>query len=192
MGKEKSKKGRKHKVNISLFLSIVAILVSMGQLIFDNPYFLKNFNKVELTATELGISKEPASDKIESSFIVENIGRNTAQDVEIQLRVLKDSKVIIMPNTFTLENPSVPETPVKNLIYKCDAVVPGEKIRIYVLSDFEDYLNINKLDTLMYNTRTAKPLFDYGPYISSAKHSKGKVENSSLVFLNLNKKEVIE
>ncbi|MFL0353996.1 hypothetical protein [Xanthomarina sp. GH4-25] len=192
MGKNKSnnkKKGKgKSKINISLFLSIVAIIISIGQFIFDNPYFLKHFNKVEIVVTELGITKAINSDRIEADFLIENVGNNTAKNVEIQLRVLKNSQVIFMPNTFSLENPNEPETPVKNLVYKCKAIVPGEKVKVYVLSNFEDFLKINKIDTLLYNTRTLRPRYDYGPYITSAKHDSGKAKYSSLVYYYLKEK----
>jgi hypothetical protein len=171
-------------------LSIIAIIISVGQLFFDNPYFLKYFNKVELVSTEIGINKAPNSNRLESEFLIENIGDNTAKNVEIQLRVLRDSKVFFMTNTFSLINPEVPKTPVRNLIYRCDAMLPGEKVKIYIWSDFKHYLEVNNIDTLLYNTRTSRPKHDYGPYITRAKHASGKVESSSLVFLNLNKKEV--
>ncbi len=95
-----------------------------------------------------------------------------------------------MPNTFNLVNPEAPKTPVRNLIFKCDLMVPGEKVKIYIWSDFEHFLEVNNIDTLLYNTRTSRPKHDYGPYITRAKHASGKVENSVLAFLNLNKKEI--
>ncbi len=173
--KSGKKKSQKLRVNISLWLSIIAILISLGQLIFDNPFFLKHFNQVEINATELDVSKSIDGDKIKSSFLIENIGKNTAKNVEIRLRVLEKSSVIITPDIFELVNPEEPLTPARNLLYRCDELVPGDKIKLLVFSDFSDYLKINSLDTLYYNKTRARPERDYGPYISGMKHSLGKV-----------------
>jgi len=174
--KKSKKKSEKTKVNISLVLSIVAILISLGQLIFDNPYFLKFVNKVEISASELGVSKHKDEDYLKSTFLIRNKGKNTAKNVELHLRILKDDNVMIEPKVFFRKTNDNNGGIAKNLIYECDELVPGEIVRIDVYSDYSNYLKINSIDTLFFNKKAARPKVPYGPHLKSLKHSQKTVE----------------
>ena len=178
--KDKNKKtqdsnGKDKKTNLPLILSVLAILISLGQLIFTIPIVLRYFDRVEIQATELGLSKPTDKNYIQSSFLIRNNGKNTAENVELHLRILKGDNVLFIPEVFRLSKDDKKNGIAKNLIYKCDELVPGENVRIYVYSDFDNYLRINSIDTLIYEKTVAKPEFDYGPYMTNLKHSKGKV-----------------
>ena len=184
--KKKSKsKSRKTKINISLVLSIIAILISLVQLVFDNPYFSKFINKIEISASELGIAKHKNEDYLKSSFLIRNNGKNTAKNVELHLRILRDDNVTIEPELFFLKKDDNKGGIAKNLIYKCDELVPGEIVRIDVYSDYSNYLKINSIDTLFFNEKAAKPKTPYGPYLKSLKHSQKVVRIRRLDSLNL-------
>eukprot|EP00481_Brizalina_sp_1-RS-2013_P002805 TRINITY_DN7461_c0_g1_i1.p1 TRINITY_DN7461_c0_g1~~TRINITY_DN7461_c0_g1_i1.p1 ORF type:complete len:116 (-),score=11.76 TRINITY_DN7461_c0_g1_i1:172-519(-) len=95
MTKKKKKKnqdssGKKGKSNLPLILPILAILISLGQLIFTVPVVLRYFDKVELKAVEFDIEKPINDNYVRSSFMIMNTGDNTAKNVELHLRVLKN------------------------------------------------------------------------------------------------------
>ncbi|MEF3079250.1 hypothetical protein [Winogradskyella poriferorum] len=198
MGKKKEKK-KKSKVEFNdresfkqqkpsklpLYLSILAILISFGQLVFTVPIVLKYFDRVEIEAKELGIAKPINEDFIKSSFIIRNTGNNTAENVELHLRILDDDNVVFIPDVFRLVKDDNRDGITKNLIYKCDELVPGEHVRISVFSNFVDYLKINNIDTLYFNKPIKRPEFNFGPYISGLKHSlnKVKVEEKDSLYL---------
>ena len=175
MGKKKLKKRKKKKTNYSLVLSIIAIVISLGQLIFTMPFVIKQFEEVEMLAIELGMAKHPNEKYLESSFVILNTGKNTAKDVEFHLRTFNGDKIMIVPDVFELIKSSDKTAPVLNSIYRCKQVVPQEKIMIYVMTDFKKYLNFYKLDTLYYGKSNPLPRYIYGPNIISLKHSLGKV-----------------
>ncbi|XMO87593.1 hypothetical protein AAFN75_04760 [Algibacter sp. AS12] len=185
MTKKKKKKNRdkviqesigiEKKSNLPLYLSLVAIAISFGQLIFTIPIVLKYFDQVEIQAYELGIAKPADKDYVQSSYIIRNTGNNTAKNVELHLRILKGDNVLFIPEVFRISKDDNKGGITKNLIYKCDELVPGESVRIHVFSDFKNYLTTNSLDTLYYNKSSKRPEFNFGPYISDLKHSLGKV-----------------
>jgi len=180
--KKKQNKGnsdsrrKKNKSYLPLILSTLAILISLGQLIFTIPVVLRYFEKVEIKAIEFGIGLTQATNILETSFLIENIGDNTAKNVELELRVLKDSRVTFVPNIFELTSPNVPKTPAQTLFYELDELVPGEKVKLYVHCDFTDYLEINRIDTLIFNKPVPHLKFTYGPHLIKVKHSFGKVK----------------
>lgn len=192
MAKKKKKNKDKNKLNISLILSIVAILISLSQVIFENPFFQRYFNSPELNVYEIGFAKEPNGNRMRTSFGIENNGKNTATNVEIQLRVLKNDFVQFIPNTFELIKDDRKDIPIRNLIYKNKEMVPNEKVMILVSSNFNDFLDINRIDTLTFEKAIAKPEFQFGPYLQYVKHSKGKVFIEELDSIRLDRINIIE
>ncbi|WP_179344442.1 hypothetical protein [Winogradskyella ursingii] len=156
-------------------LSILAIIISLGQLIFTMPFVLKQFEKVELKATEIEFSKVKNLDVLNTSFIIMNTGENTADNVELQIRTFNEDKVIFNPDIFELIKGDNTSAPVKNLIYKCEAIVPNEKVRVYIKSSYTNYLDFYSIDTLEYEKPISLPEYQYGPTIIYLKHSLGKV-----------------
>ena len=61
------------------------------------------------------------------------------------------------------------------MFYRCDKIVPGEKVRIYVFSDYKNYLKTYELDTLSYDKPIDLHKYPYGPRIVNLKHSLNKV-----------------
>ncbi len=166
---------KQKKSNLPLILSISALLISLGQLIFTIPIVLRYFERVEIQAFELGIAKPIEKNYLQSSFLISNNGRNTAKNVEMHLRILKDDNVLFIPEVFKLSKNDNKAGIAKNQIYKCDELVPGENVRVYVYSDFSSYLKINSIDTLFYDKTIKKPNFKYGPHLKILKHSLGKI-----------------
>lgn len=166
---------KEKKSNLPLILSILAILISLGQLIFTVPVVLKYFDKVELKAVEFDIEKPIDGDYVRTSFMIINTGDNTAKNVELHLRVLKNDKILFVPEVFSLSKDDRKGGIARNLIFKCEELVPGEKVRFFVHSDFTEYLKTNSIDTLYYNQSVNRPELSYGPSITVLKHSLGKV-----------------
>ncbi len=166
---------KEKKSNLPLVLSILAILISLGQLIFTVPVVLKYFDKVELKAVEFDIEKPIDDDYVRTSFMIINTGDNTAENVELHLRVLKNDKILFVPEVFNLTKDDTKGGIARNLIFKCEELVPGEKVRFFVHSDFSEYLKTNSIDTLYFNKPVTRPELSYGPYITVLKHSLGKV-----------------
>ncbi len=188
--KKKKNKSQKlgtsiNKLNLPLVLSIFAIMISFVQLIFTLPIVLKYFEQVELRAIEYNISKPIDDDYVRSSFMIINTGNNTARNVELHLRVLKNDKILFIPEIFNLTKDDIKNGIARNLIFKCDELVPGEKVRFFIHSNFQEYLETNSLDTLYYNKSITRPKLSYGPYITTLKHSLGKVQLERLVDLTL-------
>lgn len=175
MGKSKKNKKRKTKLNISLWLSIFAILISLGQLVFTMPFVLKQFEKVELKAMEIEFSKPKDLDVLNTYFIVMNTGKNTAENVELQIRTFNEDWVTFNPDIFELVKGENTSAPIKNLIYRCDAIVPNETVKIFIKSKYSNYLDFYSIDTLEYNKPIPLPKYQYGPTIIYLKHSLGKV-----------------
>ncbi|MBC3845413.1 hypothetical protein H8K90_03390 [Winogradskyella echinorum] len=174
--KSKEKKSKRtNKRNWPLIISIFAFIVSFGQLIFTYPVVLKQFEKVELKAVEFDIEKPIDDNYVRTSFMIINTGANTAKNVELHLRVLKNDKILFVPEVFNLAKDDTKDGIARNLIFKCEDIVPGEKVRFFIHSDFSEYLETNSLDTLYFNKPVTRPELSYGPYITILKHSLGKV-----------------
>jgi hypothetical protein len=167
--------GKKNKSNLPLILSVLAIFISLGQLIFTVPVVLRYFDKVELKAVEFDIEKPIDDNYVRTSFMIINTGDNTAKNVELHLRVLKNDKILFVPEVFNLAKDDTKGGIARNLIFKCEELVPGEKVRFFIHSDFSEYLETNSLDTLYFNKPVTRPELSYGPYITVLKHSLGKV-----------------
>ncbi|MEP0263408.1 hypothetical protein [Dokdonia sp.] len=118
-----------------------------------------------------------------------NTGNNTAENVELHIRILKDDKIMFVPDIFNHVKGENKEGLAGNLFYKCDKIVPGERVRIYVFSNYKNYLKTHNLDTLIYNKRIDVHKPAYGPNIINLKHSLGKVEiqrQNSILLRKLN------
>ena len=127
-------KAKRKKINLPLYLSVIAILISLGQLIFTIPVVLKYFEKVELKVIEYELAKKKDDDFVRTSFLIVNTGKNTARNVELHLRLLKDDKILFVPEVFNLVKDDTKGGIAKNIIYECDEIVPGEKVRFFVFS----------------------------------------------------------
>ncbi len=180
MPKQKKRKKnsdiKKTNSKLPLLLSIIAILISLGQFIFTLPTVLRHYDQVELKAIEFDLDKPANEDYVRSSIMIINTGENTATNVQLHLRLLQNDKILFVPEVFELTKDDNKGGIAKNLIFKCEELVPGEKVNLIIHSKFADYLKFNSLDTLYFDKPIKRPEFSYGPYITSLKHSKGKVQ----------------
>lgn len=176
MGKsKKKKKNRKIKLNISVLLSVIALIVSVVHAYYSMPFVLKQFEKVELKAMEIEFSKPKDLDILNTYFIITNTGSNTAKNVELQIRTFNEDWVIFNPDIFELVKGENTSAPIKNLIYRCDAIVPNETVKVFIKSKYSNYLDFYSIDTLEYNKPLPLPEYQYGPTIIYLKYSLGKV-----------------
>ncbi len=171
----------------TLFLmSFIAVLTIIGPPILDSY-----LNRVEIVAIERGISKWDTSKYIESRFLVYNNGRNTARNVKIHIQILKGDYINFYPEIFkliksdatTIEHDTITkqdttdcECEVQNLIYECEEFVAGQKVQVYISSDFSAFLKSNELDTLIINQTIRTKDAKAGPFITQIWHSEGKGE----------------
>lgn len=174
--KKKSKKKDSDKVKRKWNLPfVISVLINFGLLFFSIPTVLRYFDKVELKAVQLNIEKPINDNYVRSSFMILNTGDNTAKNVELHLRVLKNDRVLFVPEVFNLSKDDTKGGIARNLIFNCHEIVPGEKVLFFIHSDFNEYLETNSIDTLYFNIPIPKPDLSYGPYITTLKHSLGKV-----------------
>lgn len=187
------KKKKNSKVNISLVLSVLAIVISSGQLIISSPFFMKYYNSTELIAVENSIAKHPLSNRIESVFLIKNIGENSAKEIELSLRTLHNDYVrFVPPDVFELAKSEKIDPVLPDLKYKCKSLVPNEEVRIIVSSSFEEYLLSNQLDTLLINRKVRRPNYQTGPFINYLKFSDGQAQLDIMDTLELREIQYVD
>ncbi len=184
MGEKKKKK--KKRITISI-RSVILTVIAFGQLFFTIPVVIKYFERVEMEVVEHDISKFEHPNKIRTFYTIKNIGKNTAKNVELHLRVLKNDTYLFDPKIFTLVEDDKSDGVARNLIFKRDELVENETVDLYIFSIFDEYLELNSLDTLVYNKPIERPKQSYGPHITGLKHSTGKVSVKHLSKLTLRK-----
>jgi hypothetical protein len=170
MSKKKEKKNKKgKKVNISLFLSITAIVIS----IFSLPVVNKTFEKAKIDIIDLGLMR--TSDSIlEKNYLLINNSGNTAKNIELHVKELDSHRnIFFREDSFTLKKDDKLGGISQNKVYEMKEFSSGEKVRVVIYVNFKNYLKINNIDTLIIDKPIAKPQSYYGPYIKKIKHSDG-------------------
>ena len=109
--------------------------------------------------------------------------------LNFKIRTFNKDRITFNPDIFELVKGENTKAPIKNVIYRCDAIVPNEQVRVYIRSKYSNFLDFYSIDTLEYNKPKPLPEYQYGPTIIYLKHSKGKVNIERKDSLKL--KEVI-
>lgn len=132
---------RKNKLTrnelITIVISSLALLISIGQLLFSYPLFSKYFYGSKIIGTEFPIKNE--SKKCISTFQITNEGNKTADDITISLTCFKDDNVTIMPQLdFDVEYRDN-GAPLKDIVIKNRKFVPHDFIIVMIASDSTSY-----------------------------------------------------
>lgn len=172
MSKEKKRKKKKKvvtKANISLTLSIIAILISVLSLPLVNKYF----DKPNIEIIDKGFMKTNDS-LVQKNYLLINNSKNTAKNIHLYTKELDYKRLVFFAEKgFVLEQNDYEGGKALNRVYKLDELAPGEKISFVIYVDFKNYLKVNGLDTMIVNKPISYPYPYYGPYVMKVKHSNG-------------------
>lgn len=163
----------KKKINLSLIISVAALIISAIQLIFTSPYFLDSYNKPSITATEKPqyLSKDGKT----ATFVFEifNNGRNTAENVNLRFRCFAKDEIQFMPSEVTEIKSDEEGIPIRNYTYEIKSLVPGESYILFIYSDAKRLAEYLNLDILEINKKYKKPELFMGPFLEMVKSEKG-------------------
>jgi hypothetical protein len=134
-------KKQNRKIDISLILSIAALVISLFQLIVSSPFFIDYYYKASFEVIE-----EPPSVRSKiftSAYLVKNTSRNTVNNIEISLQLLASDSVQIIPSrnvqlTFKENGPHL-----KNGFLSIDKLVPNESFLITIDSELDSVIYYN-------------------------------------------------
>jgi len=127
---------------LTLILSVSAILVSVGQLIFNSQFFTDIFIKPQLYASAKDYNVK--DERMISIFRVENKGNKTAEDLTISFTCYKDDSYTIVPGNIFEVTEKQNGVPLKDVIIKSPSFVPNDLILIVVETDTINFNRLNK------------------------------------------------
>lgn len=184
-------KKEKRKIDVSLLVAILALIVSGIQAWISSPTYIKSAYKPELVVRE-DYRFSNSGDKILIHYFIENQSQHTAENVSLRLRVWKDDYHQFIPDIFELTKDDKSDIPVKVLTYKAENMVAGERVALLVTTDIENFKNEMKIDTLELNKKYDKPFMFIAPEVEMVKCSQGFAEIIREKSIILNKLNVIE
>lgn len=178
-GKEEILLGKKQirKIDVSLFLSIAALIIAALQFIVSTPFFNEYYYKTSFEIEESLPYKN--NNKVTTLFLISNTSKNTVNNVEIGVQMLADDKVQITQNSnlqmiFQENGPYF-----KNCFFVIDRLVPNEKRILSIHSNFDSlrqnnrgYFELGREIERNYHKSTNIKNFHL-PYIFNAKSEKG-------------------
>lgn len=112
---------------ITLSISILALLVSSGQLLFNSPFFTDIFSRPKLNYFEV-------SSPITDVLTVKNNGVKNANNVKINLLCWSDDEIIIGDKTST--NPTIIRdsfgSNIQTVCVKIEKIIPNQEIVVVI------------------------------------------------------------
>lgn len=149
------------KIDISLILSIAALLVAAFQLVVSSPFFTDYYYKASFEVNE-----EPPSVRSKiftSTYLVKNTSKNTVNNIDISFQLLASAFIQIIPsrNNQIIFKENGPH--LKNGFLSIDKLVPNESFVITIDSE---------LDSVIYYNSS---------FFKNAKLIKNELEDTSLV-----------
>jgi hypothetical protein len=182
----------KKKINLSFFISIAALIISVIQLVFTSPYFLDAYNKPSIIATEK--TQYLSTDGKTANFVFEifNSGRNTAENVNLRFRCFEKDKIQFMPSEVTEIKSDKEGIPIRNHTYEIKSLVPGESYILFIYSDAKRLAEYLNLDSLEVSKKYEKPELFIGPFLEMVKSEKGFANIRRLQSLEFSYTKAIE
>lgn len=184
-------KNEKRKIDLSLVVAILALIVSGIQVWISSPQYVKSSNKPELEVRE-DFRFSNSGDKILIHYFIENISEHTAENVTLRLRIWKDDFYQFVPDIFEVTKDDRNDIPVKVLNFKAENLVAGERVALLVTTDIKNFQHELKVDTLELNKKYEKPFMFIAPEIEMVKCNQGFAKIIREKFIVLNKLNVIE
>ena len=134
----KLKKETKKKVNekftkneiATLFISVFALLISLGQLFFNSPFFTDKISKPKLIMFEI------LNDNV-SIFTIVNDGNKNANNVKINLTCWIDDTIIISDKTSInpIINRDALNSDIQSVSIQIDKIIPNQEIIVVVQNE---------------------------------------------------------
>ena len=143
-----TEKKQNRKIDISLILSIAAILVSLIQVVISSPFFTDFYYKSYFEIEE----EDPylIRNNYITMYSVTNPSKNTVNNIEISIEVLKNDTVEVTPNN-NIDISFKEQGPAKSCYFKIDKLVSNEEIVIII------HTNADSLKH-MYSILSGKPV----------------------------------
>lgn len=134
--KEKMTKNEK----LTLAISMIALLLTILQLLSSIPFISDIFYSAEVTGKRL--DDKFSKGQYESTFLISNEGNKIADNLMVNLTISAKSTFTILPNVFYEIESHKNGEPLKDIIIKCPHFLPKENIYILVNTDSTDYYKI--------------------------------------------------
>lgn len=139
--KDSEEKKQNRKIDVSLWVSGVALLISLLQFIFSTPFYLDYYNKSSFEVTE----GEPSvrGEIFTTSYFIKNTSKNTVNNIELVFQLLRSDTLQIIAGLATKivckENGPV----LKNCFISIDKLVPNENLGIIIDSELDSIIRYN-------------------------------------------------
>ncbi len=174
-------KNQNNKINVSLILSILALIVAIVQLVVTTPYFTERYYKSSLDIVEI----EPtiSNQDYTTNYLVTNQSKNTVNNIEINIQMLVGDQIQLAPNgnidfTYKENGPFF-----KDCYFKIEKLVPKENILVMIHSNRDSLVYYNRAfktkgkslinDSSITDENEGKEDYLTFPNISLAKFDKG-------------------
>jgi hypothetical protein len=168
-------KKQNRKIDTSLLLSILALLVSILQFVVTTPFFTDFYYKAsfEIEETYPYLNEN----RVTSNFLIKNTSKNMVNNIEVGLQILATDIVQITPNrniqlTFKENGPNL-----KDCFFTIDKLVPNETVFVLVNSRFDSLMRYNK-DFLAGGTPVQNEL-------DTNSNKRDKIQSEHLLFPNV-------
>ncbi len=134
-------KKQNRKIDISLWVSGVALFIALLQFIFSTPFYLDYYNKASFEVTE---ETPSVRGKIfTTSYFIKNTSKNTVNNIELVFQLLGSDSLQLIPSldakiVFKENGPHL-----KNCFITIDKLVPNENLGIIIDSELDSVIRYN-------------------------------------------------
>lgn len=163
----------KKKVNISLIISITAILISGIQLVLTSPFFLDAYNKPSVSVYENYHELSRDGNTVTFVYQILNNGKKPAKNINIRFYSFKKDVIQFIPNEAIKINSDLEDIPIANHSYQIKNLVPNESYYLFIYSDAHELKKNMGLDTLEAGEKYKKPGLFMTPYLEMVKTEQG-------------------
>jgi hypothetical protein len=129
------------KIDISLIISGLALLITALQFIVTTPFFTDFYYQTSFEVEEnLPLLHD---NDLTSIFLVKNTSQNTVNNIELGIQILANDKVQITPNRNIQINFKENGPKLKDCFFTIDKLVPGENIFVVISSNYDSIKKYN-------------------------------------------------
>lgn len=137
----KEEKRQNRKIDISLILSIAALLVALLQFIISSPFFIDYYYKANFEIVE-----EPPMVRgktYTTIYIIQNPSKNTVNNIEVSIQMMAKDIIQSIPGRLIQFNFEENGPNLKNCFFSIDKLVPNESFAITIDSDIDSTIYYN-------------------------------------------------
>lgn len=161
------------KINYSLALSLLAIVISFAQLILSSPILSEFYSRPELVVRGVATT---GGDKVSwGSFTISNEGRSSATNVEIGFVTRIGDQVLVVPS-FSHKK-TLDKTPlvIDHVRLEFSKILPGESLVVLILNGEEHPMSKTFADHFKSDYKTL-PMVSY----LRSDQGSGKIDESNI------------